>query len=71
MSCYRCLNKTPCIYCKYICRIDTGWIYCKKYYRGKSLFTSVSGLTYCGRFKPKKNLKFILVKSLVKNRSEL
>ena len=47
-------NNHFCLYCKYLCRIDTGWIYCKKYYRGKSLFASVSGLSYCAKFKPKK-----------------
>jgi hypothetical protein len=66
MSCYRCLNKTPCLYCKYICRIDNGFIYCKKHYNGTGLLTGVSSLSYCAKFKPKKNLKFILVKSLIK-----
>ena len=47
-------DKYFCLHCKYLCRIDTGCIYCKKYCRGKSLFTTVSGLSYCGNFKPKK-----------------
>ena len=41
----------PCLYCKYLCRIDTGWIYCKKYCRGNRIFTTVSGLSYCAKFK--------------------
>lgn len=44
----------PCLDCKYLCRIDTGWIYCKKYCRGNRMFTTVSGLSYCAKFKPTK-----------------
>lgn len=59
MSNFRCLNDTPCVYCKYLKRIDTGFIYCKKYMGGNRLLTRLSYLTICGNFKPKKGLKFV------------
>ncbi len=59
MSSFRCLNDTPCVYCKYLKRIDTGLIYCKKYMGGSGFLTRLSYLTNCGDFKPKKRLKFI------------
>ena len=46
-----------CLHCKYLCRIDCGYIYCKKYYKGKYLLTSVSDLSFCAKFKPKKKEK--------------
>lgn len=62
MSSFRCLNDIPCVYCKYLNRIDMGFIYCKKYQSGCVNLTRISHLTACGIFKPKKGLKFIYFK---------
>lgn len=59
MSSFRCLNDTPCVYCKYLKRIDNTLVYCKKHLNGNVFLTKLSHLTSCGDFKPKKGLKFV------------
>ena len=59
MSSFRCLSDGPCVYCKYLNRVDCDYIYCKKYMNGSVFLTRFSHLTSCGNFKPRKDLKFI------------
>ena len=48
-----------CHYCKHFLRISNGVIYCKKHYGGRYNVCMAKEIKYCGKFKPKKNIKFV------------
>ena len=62
MSKFRCLNDTPCIYCRHLNRVMSGHIYCKKHEYKLSSVGRLNELTSCGNFRPKKGIKFCLFK---------